>query len=139
MRHFNYVKIVSDPAEPDRVWAAFTGGSMSVGQCDSATSGIHKIMYSPDGGLDWKPFGQGLPETPVYSFVFVKGSNDLLFAATETGVYFRDMAMQEWLPFYKDLPNVTVSEITVNYHEKSLYAATYGRGLWKIDISDKIK
>jgi photosystem II stability/assembly factor-like uncharacterized protein len=138
--YYNLVKTVSAPEEPERVWAAFTGGAMAIAQADDTlTSGIHKIMYSPNGGQSWEAFAQGLPETPVYSFVYVRGTKDLLFAGTEAGIYFRDADMQGWQAFNNGFPNVTVSEIYVNYHEKALYAATYGRGLWKIDISDQLK
>jgi hypothetical protein len=137
--YFNFVKIVSVPDDPNRIWAAFTGTFMSVEHADSVTNGINKIMYSDKGGKEWTPFAQGLPETPVYSIVYVKGSASLLFAATEMGVYYRNASMTEWKPFNMNLPNVIVSELEVNYHEKKLYAATYGRGLWAIDISNYLK
>jgi hypothetical protein len=34
------------------------------------------------------------------------------------------------------LPNVIVSDIDINYTENALVAATFGRGLWQINISD---
>ncbi len=140
LTYFNYVKSVSAPEDPERVWAAFTGGSMFDEKLDDTlTSVIHKIMYSAHGGQNWKPFAQGLPEVPVYSFVYVKGTNDLLFVGTETGVYYRNAGMKEWKTFAMGLPNVVVQELKLNYHEKTLYAATYGRGLWKVDISQELK
>lgn len=133
------VKIAISPEDPERIWAAFTNTSMYFEECDSATRGINKIMHSMDGGKSWQSFAQGLPETPAYSIVYLKNSNALLFVATETGVYFRDADMGSWKPFGTSLPNVIVSEIEVNYHEKKLYAASYGRGLWVTDISPNLR
>ena len=34
------------------------------------------------------------------------------------------------------LPNVIISELEINYAENKLYAATYGRGLWRTNLYD---
>ena len=135
--YYNWVKIASATNNPEHVWIAFAGTSMYQEHVDSATKGPNKIMYSENGGAAWKSFAQGLPESPVYAITYLQNSKDLLFIGTEMGVYYRDATMNEWKQF-SDLPNVIVNELEVNYHEKKLYAATYGRGLWSIDISKYI-
>ncbi|MCC6691358.1 MAG: hypothetical protein IT235_07475 [Bacteroidia bacterium] len=137
--YFNFVKPVSASDNPNKVWAAFTGAYMYNDDIDTAVAGSNKIMYSINGGASWEPFAQGLPETPVYSLVYLRNSNDMLFAATDRGVYFRNASTTKWEPLPGNLPNVIVSELEINYHEKKLYAATYGRGLWSIDISSYMK
>jgi len=136
----NCVKTTLKTNDPNCIWAAFSGGNTFFDQMeDTSTRNANKIMYSMDGGETWKSYGQGLPATPVYSLVYASGTNDLLFAATDNGVYFRDRKMKRWKIFEKNLPHVSVSELTYNQHEQTLYAGTYGRGLWKVTISDRIK
>lgn len=139
LMYHNIVKIATAHNNPNLVWAAFAGTGMYIDKSDSATVGVNKIMYSVNGGQTWDAYAQGLPETPVNSIVYVKNSASLLFIATELGVYYRNEKMNTWEPFATGLPNVIVSELEVNYTEKKLYAATYGRGLWSIDIVALLK
>ena len=53
------------------------------------------------------------------------------------GVYFKT-GSKDWEKLGQSLPNVIVSDIDINYTEKKLVAATFGRGLWHVDISDVI-
>ena len=39
-----------------------------------------------------------------------------------------------WTSYSTDLPNVQVNELEVNTADNKLYAATYGRGLWRVDL-----
>ncbi len=139
LTYHNLVKVVSAPNNPEIVWAAFTSTVMYIDTEDSATNGINKIMYSSNGGQTWEPYAQGLPETPINDIVYTNKSASLLFIATEVGVYYRDEKMDSWQPFISGFPNVIVSELEINYAEKKLYAATYGRGLWSVDIEALLK
>jgi len=138
--YFNYVSLTQNPADPDKVWAAYTGTNMfSADPEDSATLGNAKVMYSEDGGGSWTEYGRGLPPGPVYVITCADKSLDLLFAGTESGLYYRSSRMKQWQVFGTELPRCIVRDIRYNEHEKTLYAATYGRGLWKVSLSDLLK
>jgi len=47
------------------------------------------------------------------------------------GVYYRDSTMTDWAPYNTGLPLVRVYDLEMNCTNQNLYAATYGRGLWK--------
>jgi hypothetical protein len=42
--------------------------------------------------------------------------------------------MTEWKLYGKDLPNVVVSDLEIDYENQKLVAATFGRGIWQADI-----
>ena len=62
-------------------------------------------------------------------------TSEYLFAATELGVYFKN-GTNNWTKLGASLPNVMVSDIDINYTEDKLVAATFGRGLWHINIAN---
>ena len=42
--------------------------------------------------------------------------------------------MTTWEPYYINLPNVIVSDLNINYTDSVIYAATFGRGVWKTEL-----
>ncbi|MBK7439970.1 MAG: hypothetical protein IPI65_00140 [Bacteroidetes bacterium] len=44
----------------------------------------------------------------------------------------------DWEPYMTGLPNVMVHELEIDYAEYKIYAATYGRSVWKSDLYDYI-
>lgn len=94
-----------------------------------------KIYVSYDGGKKWNNFSDGLPNIPINSLKYYKGAGyDIIFAATDVGVYYRDAFMTQWETFGEGLPLTIVSEIEINYGRKKLVASTFGRGLWEADL-----
>jgi len=107
--------------DPDRIWVTLSGfveGS--------------KIYQSNDGGKNWFNYSEGLPNVPANCVVYQKGESDVLYIGTDIGVFFRNNTMQEWISFNKNLPNVIINELEIQYSSMGnrLIAATYGRGLW---------
>jgi len=49
-------------------------------------------------------------------------------------VFYRNSTYDQWEPFFSGMPNVIVSELEINYTSNSIFAATYGRGLWESDL-----
>ena len=54
-----------------------------------------------------------------------------LFVATDLGVYRLDDSSPDWEPFFTNLPNVDIRDLSINLEDHSITAATYGRGLWR--------
>lgn len=77
-----------------------------------------------------------LPNVPVNTIVYQKGTNDRLYVGTDLGVYYTENNSAFWQRYGNDLPHVNVMDLDINEKSNSLYAATYGRGLWKIDLLD---
>jgi hypothetical protein len=56
-----------------------------------------------------------------------------VFIATDAGVYCKDVGETCWLR-YGNIPNVRVMELDLKTCTNELYAATYGRGVWKAEL-----
>ncbi|MEZ5082292.1 MAG: hypothetical protein R2750_02380 [Bacteroidales bacterium] len=124
-----YITVKDDDSKT--IWVTF-GGFNAFG-----------VYESSDAGATWSNFSDGLPEIPVYCIVQNKKNkfDDELYAGTYQGVY-RKVGNLEWEPYISGLPNVRVSELEIYYSgsggglvgNQYLYAATYGRGMWKSEI-----
>ena len=92
------------------------------------------IWRTRDGGLTWAPIGRSLPAAPVRSLAIHPRRNDLLYAGTEVGVFASEDGGATWSPTNEGPANVSVDELF--WAGQTLYAATHGRGLYRIDLSN---
>ena len=117
--------IAVHPTDPDKVWVTLSG----------YTSG-QKVYKSLDGGNNWLNYSGTLPNIPVNTIVLDENSSsETLYIGTDLGVFIRDNNSADWSNFNNlTLPNVIVSELEIQYSSNKLIAATYGRGLWSIDL-----
>ncbi len=91
----------------------------------------NKIYTSEDGGETWQNYSDGLPNTPVNCVLYQDDTDQMLYAGTDLGVYYRSRGMKEWIAGNTGLPNVIVNELEIDYANKKIIAGTYGRGLWE--------
>jgi PKD repeat protein len=126
--NITYITVKHD--DPDHIW-------VSLGAYNS--DGVYE---STNGGSSWTNISGGLPQLPVMCVIQNKQYNTgiELYAATDVGVYVkRDGG--NWQPFNDGLPNVVVTELEIYYDSNNpdnskLYAATFGRSVWKSDLYD---
>lgn len=109
---------------PQQVWVTLSGYQAGI-----------KVFSSVDGGSTWSNVSGTLPNIPVNCIVYQNGSNDALYIGTDFGVYYRDATLTDWVPYGNDLPNVIVSDMEIYYAGQKLRAATYGRGIWEVDLN----
>jgi hypothetical protein len=112
-----------DPANADRV---FISVSSYLGD---------KVFVSANAGGSWTAMSDGLPNVPVHCLAYNIGTTDELYAGTDIGVY--EWNGIAWTDFNIGLPNVEVFDLEIQETQNTLYAGTYGRGLWKADIGDE--
>jgi photosystem II stability/assembly factor-like uncharacterized protein len=98
-----------------------------------------KVFKSTDGGQTWNNISSGLPNILMKEVVIAQNEfQEVLYLATELGVYYK-IGTNPWAKLGGNtLPNVIVNDIDINYTENALVAATFGRGLWQIDISSHV-
>jgi xyloglucan-specific exo-beta-1,4-glucanase len=60
----------------------------------------------------------------------VHKENDAIFVGTDLGVYLKTDKSNDWILYSNNLPNTIVNDLKINYTANTLWAATYGRGLW---------
>jgi len=59
-----------------------------------------------------------------------------LFASTDYGVLMLSRGGNAWSPAAPSLPAVAVYGLTIDADSRLLYAATHGRGIWRLKLED---
>lgn len=97
----------------------------------------HKVFVTQDAGRSWTNISQGLPNVPL-SAIAQQGNtpNDPIYVGSDVGVYHRT-DNTPWKLYSDLLPNVIVHDLVIHQQEAKIYAATFGRGIWKNDLAVK--
>jgi len=92
------------------------------------------ILKSTDKGKSWKMINGDLPERLlVWRLVQDHIDKNLMFAATEYGVYFTYNGGENWLKLGSGVPTISFRDITIQRKEDDLVAASFGRGFFILD------
>ncbi|MBK6729595.1 MAG: hypothetical protein IPG60_01085 [Bacteroidetes bacterium] len=133
--------MVIDNKEPWQIWVSF--GSNTLGgegrildEClgDNQNAKKGRVYYSTDAGATWLNRSAGLPNYPVLSLCYWEGSNDILFAGTEVGVYIWNVSENRWECFNENMPYCSISDLEINYCTMHLRAAVFGFGIWETPL-----
>ena len=90
------------------------------------------VFVTRDGGRSWERGDTGLPEGSfVHAVREDSVKRDLLYAATETGVFVSFDAGQHWQSLQLNLPRSPVHDLVVTGND--LGVATHGRSFWILD------
>lgn len=99
-----------------------------------ATTSADKVYVTSDGGTNWTVLNTALPNLAALALTWENNANNGLYLGMNYGVYYIDDTFTQWQPFSNLLPNIIVNELEINYADQKLYAATYGRGLWRTNL-----
>ena len=92
------------------------------------------LYKSQNGGKTWKPIINGLPkETLVWRIVQDHIDPNLLFLATEYGLYFSNNQGEKWIKFSNGLPTISIRDLAIQKRENDLILATFGRSFYVLD------
>lgn len=94
------------------------------------------VYRSSNRGQVWAPIGQSLPDIPVNDIV--KDASDKVYLATDVGVFGAATEAYNWEVIDGNLPSVVVNDMHIHEPSGVLYAATYGRSIYKLDLSTVI-
>lgn len=111
-------RIVADPVEKQVVWATFGGFSS------------RKVARYDHNTRTWASFDGTLPNVPV-NVIVIDTFSKTKYIGTDVAVFYRDTTMSDWALYNSNLPSVEVADLNINYGTGELWAATYGRGMWK--------
>jgi photosystem II stability/assembly factor-like uncharacterized protein len=116
-------KVVAATSDGSEAYATFGGflGSPS-----------RHVFQTTDGGLSWVNISGNLPDVPVTSLVIDPTDRGDLFVGTDVGVFRSVNGGASWTSFNQGLPNVSVYALAFSPATQDLYAATYGRGVYRI-------
>jgi photosystem II stability/assembly factor-like uncharacterized protein len=92
------------------------------------------LIKSTDAGKSWKSIAGNLPDrTLIWRLVQDHANKDLLFAATEFGIYFTLDGGSKWIKLKGGVPTISFRDITIQRREDDLVAASFGRGFFILD------
>ena len=92
------------------------------------------LLKSVDAGKTWTSIAGDLPESgPVLAFAEDTVNANLLFAGTETGVFFTIDGGAHWVRLKGGLPTISVRDMVIQAREGDLVIATFGRGFYVLD------
>jgi photosystem II stability/assembly factor-like uncharacterized protein len=90
------------------------------------------VFMTSDGGKSWTRIDTGLPEGSfVHAVREDSVKRELLYAATETGVFVSFDTGRHWQSLQLDLPRTPVHDLVVKGDD--LVIATHGRSFWILD------
>ena len=89
------------------------------------------VLKTADGGATWASIVGNLPQAPVNDIV-VAGS--VLYVGTDVGVFSSANGGRKWRAAGSALPNVPVTDLEYRAASNSLYAATFGRGMFMLTL-----
>lgn len=91
------------------------------------------LVKSTDKGRTWKSISGNIPDrTLVWRMVQDHVNKNLLFAATEFGVYFTINGGQRWVKI-AGTPTISFRDLAIQKRENDLVAASFGRGFFVLD------
>ncbi|MGN6386830.1 MAG: YCF48-related protein, partial [Verrucomicrobiota bacterium] len=110
------LQMLVDPRDRNTIYVGSIGG---------------QIFRSTDGGEEWVPANQGLPELSIFALA-MNSSNGVLYASPEqAGVYRSTNNGESWeLTEQTVLGNAKITSLTVNPLKNEVFAATDGSGLF---------
>lgn len=116
-------RVTVSPTDPNTIYVILMGYDAG-----------EKVYKSTDGGQSWTNISTGLPNIVMKSIISQSGTNEDLYVGTSNGVYHKTMN-SNWTSYSTGLPNVMVNDLDINYLSSKLRAATFGRGIWSVDLA----
>ncbi len=116
-------RVVSTTADGRSAYATFAGylGAPS-----------KHVFLTNDAGVNWTNISSNLPDVPVLAFAVDPTDPSALFVGTDVGVFRSANGGASWATFNSGLPNVPVYDLKFQASNGDLWAATYGRGVFRI-------
>lgn len=134
VRGGNISDLFLSPSNPDELWISIGGYGLG-----------SKVLYTNNAGQTWLNISNNLPNIPALSVLYDELA-DSLYLGTELGVYSAAGNNPNWKLMNNGLPLTPVTELTIQHQDRKLYASTFGRGAyelqlttWATSIGDKIK
>ncbi|MFC2113585.1 glycosyl hydrolase, partial [Bacteroidota bacterium] len=92
------------------------------------------ILKSIDAGRTWSSISGNLPAKHlVWRLVQDHIVKELMFAATEYGIFFTPDGGSKWIKLDGGVPTISFRDITIQRRENDLVGASFGRGFFVLD------
>ncbi|MEP7168841.1 MAG: T9SS type A sorting domain-containing protein, partial [Bacteroidota bacterium] len=120
-------RVTCDPFNASRAFVTLSGYRYH--------DNMKHVYMTTNNGTTWNDIAGNLPDVPCSDIVADPAADSLLYLACDVGVYFtRDMGAN-WSPAGTGMPTLICTDLSLHTPTHTLLAATYGRGMYKIDLS----
>ena len=119
-------RIAVDPMDAQKAFTTFSGYKYN----DS----LAHVFKTTNGGSSWQDISSNLPNAPVNDIIIDPQLANVLYVATDVGVYYTLDLGGSWDILGDQLPNVPVTDISLHDPTRYLVAATYGRSMYKYNL-----
>ena len=124
--------IALDNANPNHAWVSFVGYNAYT---PTTPGHVFEVTFdSVTATATWTDISHNLADLPITGIArdAVTGN---IYAATDWGVLELINGSSTWTLSAPNLPMVAVYGLTINSDARLLYAATHGRGIYRLDLS----
>lgn len=126
-------RVAVDPTNANVAYVTYSG-------LRNADNNAH-VLRTIDGGAHWKDISGNLPFAPTQDIVIDPRNPNRVFVASDLGVFTANVAKANgqnpavrWLRLGHGLPRAPVNDLKYQAATNTLYAATYGRSVWSIQL-----
>ncbi len=119
--------VAADPFNPDKAWLSLSGYRND--------EYVSHVFLTHNLGQTWLDISGNLPELPANRVLPNSNRSSCAFLATDGGVFYTLNDGIQWDPAGSGLPNVPVQDIVLHPATQTLVAATYGRSMYRLDLS----
>jgi hypothetical protein len=116
-------RVTFDPANSLVGYATFSGFRSG--------NPLPYVLKTSDGGTTWTSIAGNLPQAPVNDIVIV---GTTLYVASDVGVFRSTNGGTNWKTAGSRLPMVPVTDLEYRAASNTLYAATFGRGMFTLAL-----
>jgi hypothetical protein len=121
--------VMADPTDPNAAYVTFSGFRYG--------EQIGHVYKTENAGDNWIDISGDFPDIPVNAILVIPTPR-MLCIATDIGVYTSTNDGISWELPGTDLPNLIITDLTWHSGENFLVAATYGRGMYKLDLNKTV-
>lgn len=118
-------RIIASHFEAGRAYVSFDGHRSDEFQA--------WVYTTEDYGRNWYRINKGLEGQNVRVIREDIANANLLFAGTETAVYYSINAGMQWQKLKLNMPTVSIYDMKIHPRENDLIIGTHGRGIWIMD------
>jgi hypothetical protein len=117
-------RIQADPIDAGAAFVTFGG---------YATNLPH-VLRTTDFGGTWQDATGDFPDVPANVFVVDPDRPGDWYLGSDAGVWLGTNGGANWVPAGTALPNAVVTDLEIQRTRRKLVAATFGRGVWEMDL-----
>lgn len=119
-------RVAFDPTDADICYVTFSGL-----RWDDEMSHIYR---STSGGASWSDISGNLPDSPINCMLVNPLDPGMLFVGSDVGLYYSTDTGATWQVLGNGIPLVSTYDLIVHPPTNTLFAGTYARSIWSLDL-----